>query len=1353
MRTILHILVFFLFFHLIPAQAIQKYSPKIANPILEPWRWQQFAELNGKGCRCMTEDKNGSLWFGINGGVLRYDGSNWQFFPFSDDLAQSSVVAILAASDGVIYAGTPKGIGRLRYGTWQYISLNLGYADSLDFPHNQLPIQETTDRSIWIGTNYGALRIRNGEMSLYREEQVYPNLQNKSSEYIEKEIRSLQPFDVFSIMEEDDRTIWIGLRDGHLYRCTFYSTNMVSSPRWKDIGKRQDYVKAKHPQITKTRSGAIIVISGENSKGVNIYQNSTWKQIELNIIFNGVGDIHADILESEDGTLWISGVGRLFQLRNKKWQIYEVPKLSLPSSRLKLFEASDKSIWIIGLCNEAWRIDFSTRRWATYNDLNYQCESNAGDKWFITHDFKIVKCDSSMKDWILYDESDGLMDAPNRIIITKDDMVWASGSHKQIAATAFLAGDRWQRHFHPSLSWSFEWRAAFEANDGSLWFGVSPDYEVDKGQRGGLVHYPRPNHISDDIEQLEYHYFDQNFYINGVYGIGQGVDDLLWVGQLGLFSLSNVKKKWNEITEPAGINKQFIDCVNSCPEGNIWLGCRTNGIFRLNSRTHEWTNFTTENGLSGNTIINIWAQCNSNVWVITDQNICHFDGQSWTQNVFPEFFKFTTAGGALRMDRDSTLWINQLHRSWHRFPMNKIFPSDDPFQRFRTLHYQPDKNHPETVITFSEERVSQPGNFLVSWQGRDHWKLTPDNLLEYSYRLDLEPWSPYTLETSKIFLDVADGEHTLEVRARDRDFNVDPLPAKIEFRVIPPTWKQPWFIGLISFFLLTIMFFIYRILHRDRVIRELSDAKTRLFTNISHELRTPLTLIIGPMRNIIKSMQTDDSRYDQISMIYRNSKRLMRLVNQVLELQKIEAKQLKFEPGRGDIIAFINEDIKSFQPLAEEKQIDLKMRSDIAELDMWFDSDKLEKILFNILSNAFKFTPKNGEITVSVFHIEKNEKDINKQHHKKQKFKNWIAINITDNGVGIPEDKIEKVFDRFFQVSDNHTGGTGIGLSLTKDLVELHLGELSLNSQVGIGSVFKIRLPIITDIESVTTSHMPPNLQVIPDNFEPLEQHQPQHQIQSGEKSHAKILIVEDNSDMRSFIRKGLESEYNIDEASDGKEGIQLAAQLMPDLIISDIMMPHVDGLKFCKNIKTDERTSHIPVILLTARFSQVNKIKGLETGADDYLTKPFDDKELKIRVHNLIESRRKLRERFTKELRIEPEEITITSVDEKLLKKAIAIVEENMDNHEFDVEFLSRKIGMSRVSLYHKLKALTNSSVQEFIFTIRLKRAAQLLKASGMNVTEVAFEVGFKDSSHFSKLFKKQFGKSPSTFIKESLQ
>jgi signal transduction histidine kinase/AraC-like DNA-binding protein/ligand-binding sensor domain-containing protein len=1337
-----------------PGKCSSPYTPRLADPLLEPWRWQQFLEFNGKGCRCVTEDRNGSLWFGINGGVLRYDGLSLEYFPFDGEFSQNSVTAILAASDGTIYAGTPRGICRLLYGKWKYISHNLGYADSLDSPHNQLPIIETTDRSIWIGTHAGALRIRNGEISLYRKEQVYPNLQDKYSEHVEKEIKTLPPFDVFSIMEQNERTLWIGLRNGELFRCSFFNNNMITNPEWMQIEKKHGFQMARFPQIKKTQNNAIIVINGETDKGFNIYEKAKWKQVELNSIFPGVGDIHADILEFEDGTLWISGVGRIFQLKNNKWKIYEIPKLPLPADRLKLFQASDNSIWIIGICNEVWRIDCSNNRWTTFDGLNFQCEGWLGEKWFITHDFKVVKCDSTMKNWIRYDGLDGMMDAPTRIIITKKGVVWAAGSHQQIAATAFLTGERWRLHMHPTLSWSFDWRAAFEAKDGSLWFGVCPDFIVEKGQRGGLVRYPCPDQIGNSTEEREYHYFSPSFYINGIYGIGQGADDRVWVGQMGLFTFSDFNKPWNEITEPAGVNKQFIDCIASSPEGDIWVGCRTNGVFRLSRSTHAWTMYNTENGLSGNTIINIFAQSDSNVWVITNHNICHFDGQSWTKNVFPELYKFTTAGGALRIARDGTLWINQLHRSWHRLPINKINLPDDPFQSFRTFRYRPDKGHPETAITFAEEEISQPGNFIVSWEGRDPWKLTTDDRLEFSYRIDQQPWSYFSSEKGKLFPALSDGVHIFEVRARDRDFNVDPAPAKMKFRVLPPIWKQFWFVGLILSFFLTISVFIVYIIHRDKLIRELSETKVRLFANIAHELRTPLTLIMGPLRKILESTDVGEKWQNQLFMMDRNAKRLMRLVNQALDFQKIEANQLIFEPVKGDIIQFIYETAHSFVPLADEKKINYDIKIDISDLEMWYDPDKVEKILFNILSNAIKFTPPKGRVSLVVtLSTMAEECEIKNEMFQQIKYKDWLEIDIQDTGIGIPTDKLHRVFERYYQVNSPaaaHLGGTGIGLSLTKELIGLHLGEFKLTSSEGRGTLFKVKLPVIFNYQADAT----PLNDTHPDVVPVFHSSKQDHNLLDDDvinKNAAKVLIVEDNQDMRAFIRDEFKAEFMMYEAKDGVEGFKKAVKYTPDIIISDVMMPYMDGLQFCSQIKSDERTSHIPVILLTARSSVSDKIKGLEAKADDYVAKPFHSQELKLRVQNLIESRQKLRERFSKEFHVEPAEITITPVDEKFLAKAIAIVEENIDNPDLDTELLSRKIGMSRASLYPKLKALTNSSVQEFIFTIRLKRAAHLLKSSGMNVVEVAYEVGFKDSSHFSKLFKKRFGVSPSNFIKEN--
>ena len=1352
----LGILVFLLIAPIPSTRSTSTYTPSYGDPFLEPWRWQLFSELSGKRCRCMVEDKNGSLWFGINGGVLRYSGIKWKYYPINNDSTGTPVVSLCAASDGILYVGTSKGISRFKYGKWQPISLNLGFGNSFDFPNNKYPIIEAVDKSIWIGTRQGALRIRNDQMTLYREKNLFINLQNKDTDYINNEIRVLPDFDVYSIFIDEPDKIWFGLRDGRIYRCHFYNYNMTSSPVWQRIDTERGYIKAKFPLINRNKEGKIFIVSGEIDKGVNIYNGQGWVQLEFNRKF-GVDDIHADILESKDGTLWIGSVACIFALKSNKWYMYESLGLPLPSNRWNLYETRDGSLWIIGLGNEVWRVDLSTQKWTTYKGIHFQSESKDGDKWFLAYDGAIIKSDSSMNTWIRYDQDDGVIDAPSAVMTTKSGVVWTAGSHNQVAATAYLDGGRWIKRSHPRLSWGIGRRAVFEANDGSLWFGSAADFIAEKGQIGGLVQYINPADSNKGKQQFEYHYFDDNFYLSAIYGIGQSADGLLWTGQLAFYNYNDRTKLWQKITEPAGLDESFIDCIYTSLSGNIWVGTRTSGVFWYETTSGNWSQFTSKNGLSSNTIINILAEADTNVWVATDQNICHFDGKSWAKNIFTNFIKITKEGISIHSTRDGTIWFNQIPQPWLKRALHRDTFSNEFLDEYISIRYQPDHLPPETSITFSQERIGQPGNVILSWIAHDPWKSTSDNQLQYSYRLDNEEWSPYTSKTNQILLNVSDGNHTFEVRARDRDLNFDQTPAKVTFNVIPPTWKQPWFLGLIFFFISTITLFIFHLVHRNKIIRELSEAKVRLFTNISHELRTPLTLIIGPLNNLIGSINKDNKWQSQLGMMYRNCNRLMRLVNQILDFQKMEAGRLKFEPGKGDIVTFIRDVANSFQALAGEKQIDFRVEFKINELQMWFDSDKIEKILFNLVSNAFKFTPTNGTISIVVSQVHgEKEEIIEIEGNRTIAFSNWLVILVKDSGGGIPPQKLDKIFNRFYQVDDpsvSHAGGTGIGLSLTKELVELHFGELAVESKKGEGTVFKIKIPIIIkyypdeviqhDIKKSGVSEL-----------KHVELRSEKSLIdRSSQNGEIKILLVEDNSDMRHFICDELESEYQIYEAIDGEDGLEKALKHAPDLIVSDVMMPHMDGIEFCRKIKTDERTSHIPVILLTARSSQMHKIEGLETGADDYITKPFNSIELKIRIQNIIESRRKLWERFQREIRVEPREITINSVDEQFLSRAIEIIEEHMDDPEFDPKLFSRKIGMSRAGLYNKLRTLTGHSVRDFIIAIRLKRSAQLLKQSGLTVTQIAYEVGFKDPSHFTKLFKKQFGKSPKAYIREHIQ
>jgi signal transduction histidine kinase/DNA-binding response OmpR family regulator len=523
-----------------------------------------------------------------------------------------------------------------------------------------------------------------------------------------------------------------------------------------------------------------------------------------------------------------------------------------------------------------------------------------------------------------------------------------------------------------------------------------------------------------------------------------------------------------------------------------------------------------------------------------------------------------------------------------------------------------------------------------------------------------------------------------------------------------------------------------------RKLRELDAIKTNIYTNITHEFRTPLSIIIGLAEQLADNpkMKLDEG----LQIIKRNGKSLLRLISQMLDLSKLEAKAMPANLFQGDIIGYLKYIIESFESLAQSKNINLHFTTEIDHLIMDFDAEKMIQIISNLLSNSIKFTPCGGDIYLLI------SKEITNNT-------NQLNIKVRDTGIGIPADKLPNIFDRFYKVDNDSSikaEGTGIGLALLKELVTLLKGKIKVESELSKGTEVTIILPITNKAElkhDVDLTRLVPDVSsFIPENNRESFSEQEKTEIT---KDLPILLIVEDNLDVTRYLKSLLITSYNVYMAMNGREGLDKALELIPDIVISDVMMPEMDGFTLCEKLKTDERTSHIPVILLTARSSDVSKLEGLETGADDYLIKPVNAKELLTRIKNLIEQRRRLRERFSRDVTLSPKDIAVTSADQRFLEKAIEIVEKEMKEPDFSVEQFSKEVGMSTSQLYRKIHALTNQSPVEFIRTFRLKRAAFLLKQKFGNVAEIAFEVGFNNLSYFAKCFRELFGKSPSEYSK----
>jgi signal transduction histidine kinase/DNA-binding response OmpR family regulator/ligand-binding sensor domain-containing protein len=621
-------------------------------------------------------------------------------------------------------------------------------------------------------------------------------------------------------------------------------------------------------------------------------------------------------------------------------------------------------------------------------------------------------------------------------------------------------------------------------------------------------------------------------------------------------------------------------------------------------------------------------------------------------------------------------------------------------------------------------------------------------------------WSDWTAETKKEYTNLSEGIYTFRVKGKNI-YDLVSKEGEYQFEVLPP-WYRTWWAYLI--YLLLFGGFLWGILKlRSRQLKaqnealekliavrtsevrqqanqlkiqaeklqELDRAKSRFFANISHEFRTPLTLIKGPIEQLEQNF-TEKLNMETVKMIRRNANRLLNMVNQLLDLSKIDEGSLKLAPTEGDVYKCLRAAAASFNSHAAQRNMDYRVEIPPGVLWASFDRDKLENIIYNLLGNAFKFSGDGSKITFFAEYTAYG-----------------LQIKVSDTGKGISKEKLPFIFDRFFQVDDSNTrdkGGSGIGLSLSKDLVELMDGTITVSSEIDKGTFFTIQLPI----QEIKTRQKEV-IENIPSPKNPISK-EPFVLSGTDKRNLPTVLLVEDNRDMRYFITEQLIKFYKVNEAINGEEGLQKALAESPDLVITDLMMPKMDGIELCKSLKIDVLTSHIPVIMLTAKAGMDNKIEGLESGADDYLTKPFDGKELLVRTKNLIEQRRRLRELYSnKTIQVHPKKITVTSIDQKFLEKVLELLETNFAEPDFGVPQMQEALAMSKTQLHRKLKALTNEAPGELLRNFRLKRAAQLLAKKADSVTQVAYKVGFNNLSYFAKCFKELYGVAPSSYQKQA--
>lgn len=797
-------------------------------------------------------------------------------------------------------------------------------------------------------------------------------------------------------------------------------------------------------------------------------------------------------------------------------------------------------------------------------------------------------------------------------------------------------------------------------------------------------------------------------------------------------------------------------------QGNMWAGSG-DGLIEINVLTRKIKTFNETNGLADEVIHKILEDDFGRIWFSTNKGISWLDPVHKTvknYNTYNGLQSGSFEQGAGFRDSQGTLYFGGIDGFNYIQPKNIrinrnytpiVFTDIQIGDRFVTS--ADGDVLTEDISVAREIRLNYKQNFSISFIGLNY---TSPKQNRYYYRLKGfdKDWINAGGKTTAYYTNLSPGNYVFQVKGRNSDGLWNKDEKSVVIIIKPPFWMTIYAYLIYALLAGSLLLYIrYRGIQQLKVefkqeeakreaerLHELDKLKIKFLTNLSHDFRTPIALIMAPVDKLL-AQKTEEGTTAQLRMIKRNTRRLLNIVNQLFDFRTIEERELKLNLIEGDVIAFLQEVGDSFQDLSEKKRIMFVFKSVLDSLFIKFDPDKLERILFNLLSNAFKFTLEGGKVMLSVY-----------LKHNQDESAQYLMIEVADTGIGMDKNQQEHIFNRFYQnrLSGNiFNHGSGIGLSIVKEFVELHSGKIELESEPGNGSTFRFTLPA----ESISLSDFGTPLPEQIDSEEQVVGINEQEQIVPVTKNKTAetlpvVLIVEDNEDFRFYLKDNLSLQYKVIEAADGKEGWQKALAFHPELIVSDVMMPHMDGIEFSMKLKSDKRTSHIPIILLTASSREEAQINGLATGANDFLTKPFSFEILDIKIKNLLVFNRTLKTTYTKQVKVNTADIPLQSAQEKFLTTVVAYIEENLNNAQLSVEDLSRHMGMSRGSLYNKLLEVSGLSPVEFIRSIKLEKAALLLEKSDMNIAQIAYAAGFTTPNYFAKSFKSKYQMLPSEYL-----
>ena len=1307
--------------------------------------------LSNNSVNTICKDRDGFMWFGTTTGLNRYDGYTFKIYQHAENdpgsLPDNYITDIVEMPDGRFWVNTGRGYVLFDKEQDCFITDVTGFMKNLE--SGGVPEQVFVDRegnTCLSVAGEGCYRYKEGGKRLFFS-------------YVE---HSLPEHGVTQIAECSDGLLLI--YNTGLLVCLDRATLAI---KWQS-----DEIK-KYIPAGKTIEFSLFVdrdncIWAYSLMGIWAYDCGTksWRT-DLTAIWSSRPDviIHA-VAQDIEGRIWVGkdydGIDVLEKETGKVTSLvaHDDNGRSLPHNTIyDLYADRDGIMWVGTYKKGVSYYSESIFKFNMYEWGDITCIEQADENrlWLGTNDHGILLWNRSTgKAEPFWRDAEGQL--PNPVVSmlkSKDGKLWVGTFNGGLYCMNGSQIRSYKEGVGNALASNNVW-ALVEDDKGRIWIAsLGGGLQCLEPVSGTFETYTSSNSALLENNVTSLCWVDNNTLFFGTANQGVGMMDM---------RTREIKK----IQGQSGNVKLSNDAVNHVykdSRGLVWIATRE-GLNVYDTRRHVFLDLSPVAEAKGNFIAAITEDQERNMWVSTSRKVIRvtvasdgkgsylFDSRAYNSEDGLQNCDFNQR--SIKTLHNGIIAIGGLygvnvfapdHIRYNKMLPNVMFTGLSLFDEAvkvgqsyggRVL-IEKELNDVENVEFDYKQNI-----FSVSFAS-DNYNL-PEKT-QYMYKLEgfNNDWLTLPLGVHNVtFTNLAPGKYVLRVKAINSDGYVGIKEATLGIVVNPPFWMSWWAYLLYAVGLVIVLFLArYRMLKREREKfhlqqienevaknEEINNMKFRFFTNVSHELRTPLTLIISPLEGMLKET-TDELQSTRLQLMYRNAQRLLHLVNQLLDFRKGEMSTHQLSLSEGDIISYVHSVCNSFLLMADKKHIQFSFFSGIDTFSMAFDADKVGKIVMNLLSNAFKFTPEGGRVTVMIEHVA-GTPDI-------------LEIKIADTGIGISDVDKEHIFERFYQAGHKgveETTGNGIGLSLVRDFVTLHEGEVKVFDNIGMGSVFVIQFPV----KHVETQVQLPEETGMPAGDEEDKEMKEEAREETERKNFPLLLIVDDNEDFRIFMRYSLELQYRVKLAVNGKEAWEMMQEELPDLVISDVMMPQMDGNELCRLIKQDKRTAHIPVILLTARQNTEAKLEGLQTGADDYVTKPFNMTILVLRIRKLIELSRY--HRVTQGM-IDPapSEIVITSLDEKLIEKAIKYVEDNMSRTELSVEDLSRELGMSRVHLYKKLLQITGKTPIEFIRVIRLKRAAQLLRESQLHVSEVAFEVGFNNPKYFSRYFKDEFGVLPSVY------